>query len=286
MLAILSRIRAPLGALLVIFALAGLAATGAGAAGLARLNRALAEQTEPVIARLQGLVGDAADALDAYQTALGKTIVTLDSLQAASASSAETLVIADDVLASVNGLLEDDLPAVLADTDTALDSAGRSAGVIDFVLKGLNTIARLTGVTYEPTLPLGEALDNVQASLKPMQQSLAGVAADLEAAREGLAPIRGDLQDISAGLADMSAALVEGQAALEGYDDLLGEAQTTLAAAAEQAPRLRARAVRVAAFALGWLAVTQAAVLYQGVQMLTYDPARVLARLAALEARV
>ncbi len=286
MLPFLSRIRRPLAFALILLAVAGLALTIYGAVELDRANRALAAQTDPAINRLLGLVGDARTALAAYQSAMSETTATLATLETTSGSAAETLVITDRVLASITTLLEDDLPRVLANTDTALESAGRSAGVVDFFLKGMNTIAQLTGLRYEPAVPLGEAIDGVQASLTPMEESLAAVAEDLTNARRELDPIRTDLLSIRGGLAEMGAALEDGQSALAGYDDLLTEMETTLQAAAEAAPRLRARVVALAAAVLAWLGITQLLLLFQGLHLLAHDPYTLETRLAALEARL
>lgn len=286
MLALFSRIRRPLAIVLIALALAGLALTIYGAIELQRANQALAAQTDPALDRMLGLVADARNALGAYQSAMSETTATLAALETASGSAAETLVITDRILASITTLLEDDLPGVLANTDTALESAGRSAGVVDFFLKGMNTIARLTGITYEPAVPLGEAIDGVQASLLPMQQSLEEVADDLSAARRELDPIRTDLQSIRGGLAEMGAALDEGQAALSSYDDLLIEMETTLAEARLAAPRLRLRVVALAAAVLAWLGISQVALLLQGLHLLAHDPYMLEARLAVLEARL
>ncbi|TAK11597.1 MAG: hypothetical protein EPO32_11725 [Anaerolineae bacterium] len=282
----ITRLRRPLGNFFVLFGVAGLAIGALGALGLVRLNQVLQQELEPAIGRMHDLTVDAQEALVAYQQALGRTIDTLETLESASHSAADTLAVTDSVLGSVDGLLSVDLPSVLTDTVSALESAGRSADVIDFVLGGLNAIAQLTGVSYEPTLPLGEAITNVQDSLSPIQESLTDVSADLVTARQNLTPLREDMQALETGLADIGAALEDGHRAISRYEGILNEAELALAAAQEGAPRLRGRVILVLGLALSWLAMSQLALLVQGAQMVAFDPTLFQSRLDALEAKV
>lgn len=281
-----TRLRRPLGNFFVIVGVAGLALAALGALGLVSLNRALRQNLEPAIARMHTLTVDAQTALRAYDEALGRTVTTLETLESASHSAAETLAITDSVLTSVDDLVSADLPAVLGNTITALESAGRSAGVIDIVLGGLNALAQFGGVAYEPSLPLGEAIANVQTSLSPIQTSLSDVSTDLATARQNLQPLQADMRSLETGLADIATALEDGRRAVSRYDPILAEAEAALAEAQAQAPRLRGRVILLLGLFLLWLAVSQLALVMQGIQLLAADPVALLARLDALEAKV
>ncbi len=113
--------------------------------------------------------GDAVGGLaDVLETVVG----TLD-------NTAKSLEEVEDLSITVYDLLNGQIPTTLEETSVALQGVEAASGEIDSVMRALAAISFLTGVDYNPTKPLDEAVAGVAESLDPISDSMKDISESL-----------------------------------------------------------------------------------------------------------
>jgi len=192
----------------------------------------------------------------------------------------------ETMIGSLSDALGSDLPQVILNTQDALDAAGQGVAVVEDVLYGLNTVSLLTGMTYEPDVSLAESFANINQSLDSVPQTLAEVDESLGATQKNLSDMQTGFTDLTETLDESKAILVEAQANIDDYSALVEELSLKIAALQENLPDWARTATWALYFLLIWLAISQIGLLWQGWEMVSYQPAQVEQRVRELEEKI
>ena len=192
----------------------------------------------------------------------------------------------ETMIGSLSDALGNDLPQVILNTQDALDAAGQGVAVVEDVLYGLNTVSLLTGMTYEPDVSLAESFANINQSLDSVPQTLAEVDESLGATQKNLSDMQTGFTDLTETLDESKAILVEAQANIDDYSALVEELSLKIAALQENLPDWARTATWALYFLLIWLAISQIGLLWQGWEMVSYQPAQVEQRVRELEEKI
>lgn len=192
----------------------------------------------------------------------------------------------ETMIGSLSDALGNDLPQVILNTQDALDAAGQGVAVIEDVLYGLNTVSLLTGMTYEPDVSLAESFANISQSLDSVPQTLAEVDESLSATQENMSGMQTGFTDLTETLDESQAILIEAQANINDYSTLVQELGLKIGALQENLPDWARTATWALYFLLIWLAISQIGLLWQGWEMVSYQPAQVEQRVRELEEKV
>jgi hypothetical protein len=202
----------------------------------------------------------AGQSLEQAANTLEDSTTTLDTIQ-------NTLRASGPLLNSIEVLIGENLPTTIEVTNQALISAQASAQAIDRVLRALDALSLITGVTYKPEKPLDESLAEIADGLSPLPDALRDSQADLASMvdrLEKVTPTLVDAQDEFGLLAEtlrrMGDSISEESDALEAFADILS-------GAASQALGWMRGLAAVLALVIIWLGLGQAAIFYLGEQL-------------------
>lgn len=172
-----------------------------------------------------GAVEDLGEILTTVVDSLESTSSSLEEVEAMSSTSYE--------------LLHDQIPQSLEDTETALKAAEAASGEIDSVLSALDAVSFLTGVEYDPNVPLDEAVAGVASSLDPIAESMLDISEALSNASDEL------------GTTSESLMVLSGQ--LRPYEEQLGEVAVELEQLAGRMETASMRISLAGGKAYGWM---------------------------------
>jgi len=212
-----------LGVLLLILSGLGVVLSLVGGAGVLRFRGPVLHSAEAAAGRtLKSLkaaergLGGAADSLD-------PSLEMIDTVQAA----LEEIVLSLEDTAPLFGSMADvfgvELPAVIRSTQNSLGAAEETAVVVDRVLYALDAISFVSGVTYEPEVPLAVSIQDVSGSLDELEPSFLALEEGIEVASQNTALVREQLADLEGELGDMEAPLRETVDSLQEYQELTGK---------------------------------------------------------------
>ncbi|MCC6147656.1 MAG: hypothetical protein IT308_08835 [Anaerolineaceae bacterium] len=164
--------------------------------------------------------------------------------------------------------LGDDLAGVIGETEAALKSVQKSAGLIDDTLRVVTRLP-LVGARYAPDKPLQESIGEVADSLKSMPNSLEEIQSNLNATSKDLTTIQKNLDELAVSLTETETQITEAGAVLTGYRNVLNASQNSVSLFRENL----ARSVRTLAVAgtvlLVWLLISQIGLAIQGFDLIS-----------------
>lgn len=283
----LPRVGRPLfGMGLVIVSAVGLAASLLGLVFTARISRSLAADTQAALTVVLSSLETTGDTLTLIDEVIKETRGAIASARATTLGVERTVRNSGDLLTSLSGALGDDLPAVIRSSQQSLETAQASAEVIESALYGLNAVSALTGTTYDPDVPLADSLSDIEDSLDTLPPSFVSIADQLTALQEDALVIGGDLTSLADSLAQIEATLDESHALIAEYQALIGDLSASVAVLKQRLAGQLLALRLVLYFLFAWAALAQIGLLYQGGEMVRYDPGRLEARVRELEAVV
>ena len=212
-----------------------------------------ATTTEDSLLLIESSILDLLDATDTFQT----TSITV-------AQSIHSSSLMTDSIASITG---NDIPVMIADTQTAITSAQASAVVIDNVLNALASIPFI-GIDYHPRVPLNVALGQVSSSLASLPTSLEQVQGELESAHDNLLGLEEDIIQINQDLQAVATNLTLAQVVVDEYKTEIAQLKTRLDHSRNSMPDWILSAAWVLTFVIIWFSISQLGMLLQGFDML------------------
>ena len=168
---------------------------------------------------------------------------------------------------SFAGLLGDDLPTTILNTQTAITSAQSSAVVIDNVLTGLASIP-LLGLDYNPPMPLNQALGNVSETLSEIPPNLEQIEIGLKSTSSNLLHLQADLELINLNLQNIQVTMDEAQKVIDDYQNQVELLMERLEASRSAAPDWVLGAAWLLTLVIFWLSISQFGLLLQGFDIL------------------
>lgn len=228
-----------------------------------RINRHVASASQTLRLALDG----ADDMLAVTGSAIGQAEAQLDDVERTLDGVALSLADTAGTTRAFGELAGGDLADVVANTRTALQTASRTAGIVDDTLAVVTRLP-LVGGSYEPRVPLAEGIGRVERSLAPVPGQLRQVDAQLRQAADSIDTIRGNLDRVADRMDGAETSLGTARASVTAYEATV----TGLQAKAANLEADFARALRLfngfATVALLWLLVAQVGLLTQGYEWL------------------
>jgi hypothetical protein len=231
----MSILRRILGILVMIAGILGLLLALAGLAGLWMVKPAIVDSVTTTVDTLEGSISTSQQAMTVTTEALGATIDSLDALSVMLASTASSVDDMEPVLANVNILMGESLPAILESANDSLLSAQQAAVILDSTVQSLeafqfllSSVPLLSGFveqpeeTYAPEKSMAESLGGVAASLESLPPILVEMSADLSRADDNLETIQSSLIIMSDNVVLISNSLGE-------YEVMVAQSQTSMA---------------------------------------------------------
>ena len=121
----------------------------------------------------------------------------------------------------------ENLLSTITNTQTALGSAQASAKVIDNILGTLSKIP-LIGITYNPVVPLNQALGDVSTSLDPLQSTLKYFQNDLITTRTSMQAFSIQISGLNQNIQTIQENLVQAELTIYEYQAQITIAQNML----------------------------------------------------------
>jgi hypothetical protein len=265
-------IRRLVGTALVVVSLLGLILTAAGLVVIPGAGRQFRQGAAEAVDLALLAVNTTDDSLDIADNSLDATLGTLDTLQSVVRQGGRALDDTDPLLESLTTLAGQELPATIESLQLGLASAEESAAVIDQLLSGLNAISALTGLTYNPPVPLAESIRLVSESLQDLPGIISGVEGDLDTARVDLESVSEDVTILADDLDEVRRNVAQTRTVIDQYRLVVDSLRLSLTDLHADLPSIVRWGVWGVSLVLVWLLVTQVGLLYQGWEMMTGPP--------------
>lgn len=164
--------------------------------------------------------------LEASATNLEIIISTLDNLK-------ETLDNISVSLGSSADLIGGDLHETIIDTQTALNSAAQSAGLVDNTLRFIAAIP-LLGADYRPEVPLSTSLGQVSESLNDIPEAFLEIEQNIRDTEGSMDDLQTDVSDLSNDIQDFEVSLLGAQVVFSEYGLIFEDLREQLSTIKEQ----------------------------------------------------
>ena len=212
-----------------------------------------------------------ADGLDDLSTTI---VIANDSMDKAAKVLLSTAITLTDVNASldevvpfldtVGTIVGETSPETIEATHDALVSAETGAKAIDGVMRALSTVRFITGINYNPSTPLDDALVRSAASLEPLPDELRQIQDELSGFTSTIENIQPSLGLTAFALEDLGESMGTIQSEIEDQADFLGTSASEVRRAGEGISSWVWILVVVIEILLLWAILGQITILYVG----------------------
>lgn len=257
-----------IGLVLIIAAAEGLLLSISGIAAIWTVKRSLTGNLVRTFDLLDETLDAASDGLAVADQTLARFVVDITTMESTIQTAGKSIEDTIPMMESFTELLTNDLPATIQSTQTAIVSAQSSAQAIEGMLQLLSAIPLLPIGTYDPEVPLADALADVSTSLDPIPQSLTDLAEDLETSQDNMTLIAAQVETISINVGALRTNLTQTQEVLSRVRDVIATLQRQVAATRSGLPGGLNAAVWFLTVFFIWLGITQIGLLTQGLERL------------------
>lgn len=256
------------GIALLIAGLLGLALSLAGlfigmpalTAAEATLERRVAMVDQALATTASGL-----ESADASLAGAGTTITNLEiTVRQSGRAISDTLPTID----RLGVLVGEEMPRTIRSTQRTLASARETARVADSLLGAISRFGLLGADTYNPALPLNQAIQQVSDDLDPLPASLAAIRDGLKRTNDNLRRVHTDTTSIAANIAQIGGSLNDTRLVITRYENIVAETRSDLASLQATLPAWFGAAHALLALVLVWFGLAQIALFHQGLQLL------------------
>lgn len=201
--------------------------TGAVVVGIAgwilagRATDTVTVTIEPISA----IVTNVSETIAASQVMVSRTTEAIDSIEAATRSTARTLDSVGEIIGETSGLVGGDLANGLESAIDSLPGLVDTGRVIDRTMRALS----LVGVDYDPEVPLDESLTDLEESLGPLPDQLRSQVDLLDTVQGDIDQIALDAGRLAAVLLETRIDMMEAERVLESAAENVEEAAESLA---------------------------------------------------------
>jgi len=279
-------IRRVLGGSLMVFSALGLAISLLGLVLVLTLSKQVASNADQALEITVAALTSTQQNLDLTDRALGEARVALDTTETFVEEAGSGLENTSALMGSLSGILGSALPDVIEDSQRSLSAAEEAAAVIEDVLRGLNVISGLTGLTYDPEVSLTEGFAGINESLDTIPGTLAELDDSLEAAQQNLDDLQTALSQVATPLIESEVVLAEAQTSVEAYSSMIDQLTQEVSDLRAVFPAWIRTGVLALCFLLVWLAVSQIGLLWQGWEMVSSQPSLIETRVHELEEKL
>ena len=205
------------------------------------------------------------DVIDNVVTNVYSSTLYLDD---ATNALAQTIENTDQFINSAGSIIGDNLTNTISNTQITLESAQSSALVVDNILSALSNVP-LIGLDYNPVKPLSSAIGDVSSSLDPIQESLLGFQENLSSTQSNLQLLVQQLSQMEQNINQINQNLADSQAVIEKYQIQVTSMKAWVDKAIISMPTWVTTTCVIVSFFILLIIFVQAAILLQGIYMLT-----------------
>lgn len=224
------------------------------------LNRRIDDLERALIAAADGLT-----VADASLISATETIIALETTVRSSGQAISDTLPTIDRIGTLVGI---EIPHAIRSTQQTLASARETARVADAVLGAISRIGLLGANTYNPDVPLNQAIQQVSDSIDPLPASLSSVRDRLMVTRANLRRIGTNTDAIAENIAEINDSFRDARQVINRYQTLVTDLQADLAALRTALPLWFGVARALLALLAVWFAVAQIALFTQGMSLL------------------
>ncbi len=224
------------------------------------LNRRIDDLDQALIAAADGLT-----VADASLTSATETIIVLETTVRNSGQAISDTLPTIDRIGTLVGV---EIPRAIRSTQQTLASARETARVADAVLGAISRIGLLGANTYNPDVPLNQAIQQVSDSLDPLPASLSSVRDRLMVTRSNLRQIGTNTDAIAENIAAINNGFRDARQVINRYQTLVTDLQADLAALRTALPVWFGVARTLLTLLSVWFALAQIALFTQGMSLL------------------
>jgi hypothetical protein len=279
-------VRRVLGVGLMLFSAVGLVISVLGLIVVFALSGQVASNADHALEITVDTLSSTQQNLDLTDRALGEARVALSTTETFVEEAGSGLENTSALMGSLSEILGSDLPDVIEDTQDSLAAAEEGAAVIEDVLRGLNAISGLTGLSYDPEVSLTDSFASMNESLGTIPATLAELDDSLEGAQQNLDDLQTALSQVATPLTESEVVLAEAQASVQAYSSTIEQLAEAVGDLRTVLPAWIRTALLALYFLLVWLAVSQIGLLWQGWEMVSSQPRLMEARLQELEEKL
>lgn len=245
----------------LVISLAGLF-VGLPALGAAEetLNTRIADLDQALIAAADGLA-----VADTSLTSASETIIAIETTVRSSGQAISDTLPTIDRIGTLVGV---EIPRAIRSTQQTLESARETARVADAVLGTISRIGLLGANTYNPDVPLNQAIQQVSDSLDPLPASLNNVRDRLAVTSANLRRIGANTEAVAENIAEINGSFRDARRVIDRYQTLVADLQADLTALRAALPVWFGVARALLVFLSVWFALAQIALFTQGMSLL------------------
>lgn len=257
-----------IGIVLILAAAMGLLLSISGIVAIWTVKRSLAGDLLRTFDLLDETLDAASDGLGVADQTLSKFVLDITTIESTIETAGKSIEDTIPLMESFTELLTGDLSATIQSTQTAIVSAQSSAQAIEDTLQLLSAIPLLPIGTYDPEVPLAEALAEVSASLDPIPQALTDLSGDLQTTQDNMTLIATQVDTISINVGGLRTNLSQTQEVLSRVRDVITTLQGQMNSIRSGLPGGLNAAVWFLTVFFIWLGITQIGLLTQGLERL------------------
>jgi len=154
--------------------------------------------------------------LTTIDTTLTKVDRSLTVLVDSARDTSESLKTTSEMATSIASLVGDSFTAVINETQSSLEVAGKTARIVDNTLAIIAAVP-IIGARYEPENTLEDSINGISNSLDPMTNNLGEVRDDLKQTAEDLSGIRSSLDTLADSLENILGSIEDTQKSTQEY---------------------------------------------------------------------
>lgn len=273
-------IRRLLGIFVMLAGILGLALSLAGLVGIWVIKPTLATYADTTIVTLNTSIKTSQEVMKITGEALGATVDSVDALSEMLGTTAKSVEDTQPVMAQVNAIMGETLPATLGSATDSLKTAQQAATVLDSAIKSLDTFRFVLSAVplvgsfveqptqpYNPQVPLADSLGSLAEDLEGLPATFSDMAANLDKADDNLALIQSNLNTmsgsvalISRSLGEYEAMVTQSQSSMDSLGAMLTNIQNNLGSI------LNTAAIVISLFFV-WLLTAQIVIFSQGLEL-------------------
>lgn len=181
---------------------------------------------------------------------------------------AQTMQSTSQFMDSASTFVGEDLINTITNTQTALNSAQSSAGVVDNILSTLSKIP-LIGINYNPPIPLNKALGEVSTSLDPVQSSLKSFQDNLDSTQVNILTLNEQISTLSQKITSINKNLLQAETTIDNYRSQVESLESSVANVKANIPDWITLVAWLLTATIGWLLLIQIGIMVQGISLLS-----------------
>ncbi|NOH11079.1 MAG: hypothetical protein HND51_05470 [Chloroflexi bacterium] len=265
----LSALKRIFGFLLLATSTAALVLSIVGLSRLSGASQQLRTSSTELVATTLSAVQITRQSLTTANNVLEKADTSLSVVTTTVEDVGGTLQDTDDLVGNLGSIAGENLPEVIGSTQESLVTAQESAQVIEGVLRTLNGLSFLTGVSYNPDIPMPESIGEISSTLDGLTPAFEDMQDNLEVLQANLSLVESNVSGLSESLDEIQTSIGEAETLITDYDVLLEEIENNLENASERIDNSIRTATWIAGFFIIWLIVAQIALIMRGWEYIT-----------------